>query len=75
MNSKLISLKRWLVNVYGDDAPSIDTARRWVRAGKILPKPEKHGRDYFVHPDARYTDGPARLIDRIRADEAKAFAH
>lgn len=74
MSAKLIRLERWLEAHY-DEPPSLETARRWIRAGKIQPPPERHGRAYFVHPDARYTDGPATLLDRIRADEAKALAH
>jgi predicted site-specific integrase-resolvase len=72
--TRLIRLERWLELTYGEDAPDIVTARRWAHAGKIQPPAEKHGRSYFVHPHARYTAGPRRLIDRIRADEAKAVA-
>lgn len=70
----LITLERWLQLTYADDAPTIDTARKWARKGKIYPQPEKHGRSYFVHPHARYTERPG-LLDRIRADEAQAHAH
>jgi hypothetical protein len=58
--SALISLQRWLTRIYGDDphAPHLQTARRWCREGKIQPSPEKHGRSYFLDPDARYTDRP-----------------
>jgi hypothetical protein len=70
-----IRLETWLKQTYGDDAPDIVTARRWAKAGKIQPPPEKHGRAYFVHPHARYTAGPVSLVDRIRADEAQALAH
>lgn len=71
MSPKRISLETWLKATYGDDAPSIDTARRWVRAGKIYPAPEKHGRSYFVYPWARYTEQPkSRLIDRVHAETA-----
>lgn len=74
MNAKLVSIETWLAQTYGDDAPAIDTARRWCREGKIYPKPEKHGRSYFLTPSARYTESPT-LIDRLRADEEKALAH
>ena len=68
MSTKLVTLEQWVAAKFGD-AVSMETARRWVRAGKILPKPEKWGARYFVHPDARYTDRPdkPRLIDRVRA--------
>lgn len=72
--SKRISLDTWLEQTYGEDAPGIQTARRWCRDGKIHPAPEKHGRSYFVVPEARYTDRPRRLLERIRADEEKALA-
>lgn len=78
--SKLIRLDVWLVATYGN-AIALDTAYRWVKAGKIQPPPQKHGRAYFVHPEAVYTDRPAEpgdpdtLLDRIRAREAKALAH
>jgi hypothetical protein len=69
--SKRISLETWLVLTYGDDAPTLDTARRWAREGKIYPKPEKHGRAYFVVPEARYT-ARLTLLDRLRAETAQA---
>lgn len=66
---KLISLEAWVRETYGD-AVTIGTARKWAKSGKIRPQPEKHGRAYFCHPDARYTDRPARLVDRLRAEAA-----
>lgn len=68
---KLVSLERWLRDTYGEDAPHMETARRWARAGKIQPPPQKHGRAYFVHPEARYTNSSSakpRLVDRLRAE-------
>jgi Excisionase-like protein len=53
---KLISLETWLRMTYGEDAPTIHTARRWAREKRIVPAPQKHGRTYFVRPDARYVD-------------------
>lgn len=69
--SKLVTLEQWVADKFGD-AVALETARRWVRAGRILPKPEKWGARYFVHPDARYTDQPSkpRLVDRLRAEAA-----
>jgi len=65
--SRLISLETWLQATYGEDAPSINTARRWCREDRIFPIPQKHGRSYFVEPDAQYTEPsqPVRLVDRI----------
>jgi hypothetical protein len=67
--SKLVTLERWVADTFGD-AVSLDTARRWIKAGRILPAPQKIGARYFLHPDARYTDTPdkPRLIDRVRAE-------
>jgi hypothetical protein len=28
-----ISLETWLVTTYGEDAPTLNTARRWAREG------------------------------------------
>lgn len=81
MAAKLITLERWASETYGQDAPHINTLRRWARDALIVPTPEKHGRTYYVRPDARYHDfrAPAsavaaaarpaaagrRLVDRI----------
>lgn len=77
MSSRLITLERWAASTYGEDAPHINTLRRWARDGMIVPTPEKHGRTYFVRPDACYLDHhtpspamhcaprAARLADRI----------
>lgn len=55
VSTRFLKLSSWLSQTYKDkDAPSIRTARLWARSGLIEPKPEKHGRDYFVHPNARY---------------------
>ena len=70
MDPKLITLDAWIVRTYGE-AVSIETARRWVREDRIIPAPQKHGRSYFVVPDARYTDrtkGKPSLVERLRAE-------
>jgi hypothetical protein len=54
--SKLVTLQAWALAQYGEDAPFIGTLRRWAREGKIYPFPKKHGRSYFVEPDAQYVD-------------------
>jgi hypothetical protein len=51
---KLVTLKAWARAVYGTEAPTIVTLRRWCRDGNILPFPKKHGRSYYVREDARY---------------------
>ncbi len=52
--TRLMSLSRWLHQTYGPDAPTMETARRWAREGRISPSPIKCGREYFVAPHAAY---------------------
>lgn len=78
MAAKLITLEAWAAATYGKSSPHINTLRRWARDAMIVPAPEKHGRTYYVRPDAKYSDyrAPAsmltvpasagrRLVDRI----------
>jgi hypothetical protein len=81
VSARLITLERWAELTYGDAAPHVNTLRRWAREVRIYPAPEKHGRTYYVRPEARYVEfksepeAPAehsaprapgrRLIDRI----------
>lgn len=51
-----VSLERWAEIHYGEDKPARATLQRWAREGKIRPQPIKHGRSYFVQPDAMYVD-------------------
>lgn len=69
---KYITLQQWAEQTYGDAAPCPNTLRAWARTGKIQPRPVKHGRAYFVRPDAAYTPYASgttrlRLVDRIEA--------
>lgn len=50
----LLTLESWARQTYGEAAPSLATLRRWARDCLIYPTPEKHGRAYFVRPDAQY---------------------
>lgn len=52
---RLITLQQWAREVYGDEAPCANTLYAWARGAKIYPAPEKHGRTYFVRPDAVYS--------------------
>lgn len=54
MTAKLITLKSWASATYGDAAPKMPTLYKWAKNALIYPVPEKHGRDYFVDPDAQY---------------------
>jgi hypothetical protein len=71
VNERLTTLDSWARIEYGDAAPCIATLRRWVREGKILPAPEKHGRTYYVAPTARYVKNPKknRLLRAIYGAE------
>lgn len=71
MNGRRITLEAWALAEYGDDAPCIATLRRWAREGKVLPKPEKHGRTYYIEPGARYVKNPkgSRLLKAIYGSE------
>lgn len=54
MTSRLITLQAWAEAIYGDAAPKAPTLCAWAKGGKIIPAPQKHGRAYFVAPEARY---------------------
>lgn len=54
MTARLITLQQWAKQTYGEAAPCSNTLRKWARGDKITPPAEKHGREYFVTPDARY---------------------
>lgn len=53
MAARMIPLQEWARTTYGESAPCAGTLRRWARDGN-LPGAEKHGREYFVPPDAHY---------------------
>ena len=68
MMAKLQKLREWADSQFGECAPKSDeTLRRWVRDGKIFPRPRKIGRDYAVRSDAQYIhpNDPTTLADRI----------
>jgi hypothetical protein len=71
VTERLLTLDAWARAEYGEGAPSIDTLRRWVRERKILPAPEKHGRTYYVLPNARYVKNQkqSRLLRAIYGTE------
>jgi hypothetical protein len=49
-----IPLIEWARRRYPVKTPSIHTLRRWAREARIVPAPEKHGREYFVQESAEY---------------------
>lgn len=61
-----LTLEAWGKREYGEHVPCRVTLQRWAREGKIQPLPEKHGREYFVEPQARYVNNkPSKLLRRI----------
>lgn len=71
---KLVTLAKWS-SLNFDPPPSLNTVRKWARDGRIEPPPPiKHGRSYYVDPDARYVPmerhrtPPGSLVERIMAD-------
>lgn len=49
----LIPLADWGIRNF-NPPKSIHTLRRWVRDHRIIPAPIKAGREYRVHPDAKF---------------------
>ena len=73
--SKLITLAAWAKEVYGDAAPKSPTLCTWARTGKIQPPPEKHGREYFVVPDAHYVTASSNPDNREMRPEVERAIH
>lgn len=57
---RLVSLQGWIDKTFLERRPSIQTARRWARMGRINPQPVRHGRDYYVDLSAVYVPAPAQ---------------
>lgn len=72
MPAKLIPLQQWAKATYGDAAPSIGTLRRWARDNRLSPPAEKHGREYFVSPDAHYAANDAEKPENVRPVRERA---
>lgn len=53
--SKLVTLEQWAQRRY-EKPPSMRTLYRWAQDAKILPRPKKEGRAYFVQEHAQYVD-------------------
>ncbi|QGF96667.1 excisionase [Pseudomonas sp. CFSAN084952] len=69
---KMITLKAW-ASLNFDPVPSVNTVRRWARDGLLFPAPTKHGRSYYINPDARYVPVDkcpvprGNLLERVHA--------
>lgn len=61
MKKPLVPLTEWARQTYSAEMlPCINTLRKWAREAMIQPAPQRHGRSYYVDPDARYTPAPRR---------------
>lgn len=58
---KMISVEEWRASRY-KNPPCLSTVWRWIRDGKIVPTPVKHGRRYYLSPTAEYCDP---LVSRV----------
>ncbi len=50
----LVLLTTWAQQNYKDAVPCLNTLRKWARDALIQPAPQKHGRAFYVDPDAKY---------------------
>lgn len=74
MAAKMIPLRQWAKDTYGDAAPSVGTLRRWARDNRLFPPAEKHGREYFVSPDTRYVANDGEKSGDVRPVRQRAAA-
>ncbi|MEG0677055.1 MAG: excisionase [Comamonas sp.] len=63
----LVLLTTWAQQMYKDAAPCSNTLRKWAREALIQPAPQRHGRAYYVDPDARYVPPIKRRARRVGA--------
>lgn len=54
MKKPLVLLAEWAKQTYSGAVPCATTLRKWARDALIQPAPLRHGRSYYVDPDARY---------------------
>jgi predicted RNA-binding protein YlxR (DUF448 family) len=69
VSERLITLDAWAARRYADKPPHEQTLRRWARKGLIHPTPQKHGRAYYVEPDAEYLSD-TELVRRLSVPKA-----
>ena len=53
---RLITLDEWVKRRYVSQPPHINTVRKWAKTGKIQPRPQRHGKCYYVEESAIYVD-------------------
>lgn len=57
----------WAARTF-DPPPSIWTLRRWLREGRVSPRPVKVGKYWYVEESARLVEEERpSLVDRLRA--------
>lgn len=50
--TKLLTIQRWIDETYdAQSAPTTRTVRNWIYNGLLAA--EKHGKTYYIHPNAR----------------------
>lgn len=57
-----VTLDEWAADQFRTP-PSRNTLRIWARQGLISPAPVKHGRSYYVEPNACYRE--PEKVDRV----------
>ena len=71
MADRLLTLDQWAARHYATP-PCMTTLRAWCKNGLIQPQPVKHGRAYYVQPEAAYTDpSVGRLRGRAYGQDKK----
>lgn len=73
-----LTLAEWAADHFRTP-PSSNTLRKWAREGRITPPPIKHGRNYYVEPNAYYREPEklgrralgGSLLERIEADRKR----
>ena len=65
MAAKLIPLREWAHDLFGEHAPHYNSLLNWIKRNSIMPRPIKVGRRYLCDPKARYIDPVAEKIGRM----------
>lgn len=51
---RMLPLKQWALDEFGDAAPSNNTLNHYAKHNMIAPPPKKVGRKWMVEKDARF---------------------
>lgn len=63
--AKLIPLRVWAQEMFGEYCPHPNTLLNWTKSGKLVPHPIKVGSRYFVRPETEYFDQFAWDVRRM----------